>query len=424
MFRMLRIYICAAAVLLSESYVLRPILHAQEPSVISGDQAVRFEQSPGFFHYAALCRTAKEFMAQMPAPKLSPEVTESAVCWYVKGSRSGAPEADGKLVISAHHVRFMPHGPRAAALYADLGPEEVELKHDPGQPYATLQSKDLVFTFRFSKLCPECAPGTAVTSGFVPALLDQEFGLLEAGIRHFDSGWKQVYRLSSGDPAGLPSRNQPASSAASTASAPPPSLAPKGVIAPRPAVAAVANSSASKPARPDPAEPQAPVAAISKPAATSTANSTRIANTSRPGIASPFAAGAFSRTPAAPAAVNASAPPSIGSPRMKPVKIASRAADGLLLKKVPPAYPLEAKLVRLEGTVVLRAIIDKTGEVSEVYAVTGPPLLESAAVEAVKQWQYKPYSLNGQPVDVETTIQVVFALEGPQPATRAQSYRR
>ena len=71
MFRMLRIYTCAAF-LLSEFYLLRPILHAQEPSVISGDQAVRFEQSPGFFHYAALCRTAKEFMAQMPAPKLSP----------------------------------------------------------------------------------------------------------------------------------------------------------------------------------------------------------------------------------------------------------------------------------------------------------------------------------------------------------------
>jgi protein TonB len=109
---------------------------------------------------------------------------------------------------------------------------------------------------------------------------------------------------------------------------------------------------------------------------------------------------------------------------VKPVRIASGAADGLLLKKVSPAYPIEAKLVRLEGTVVLRAVIDKTGEVSEVYAVSGPPLLESSAVEAVKQWQYKPYSLNGQPVDVETTVQVVFALDGSQSATRAQSFRR
>ena len=109
------------------------------------------------------------------------------------------------------------------------------------------------------------------------------------------------------------------------------------------------------------------------------------------------------------------------APRVKPVRIGSGAADGMLLKKVAPEYPLEAKLVRLEGTVVLRTVIDKTGEVSEVFATSGPPLLESAAVEAVKQWQYRPYTLNGQPVDVETTVEVVFALDGSHSAPRQQS---
>jgi protein TonB len=112
----------------------------------------------------------------------------------------------------------------------------------------------------------------------------------------------------------------------------------------------------------------------------------------------------------------------IGGPKAKPVKISS--ADGLLVKKVPPDYPLEAKLVRLEGTVVLRAVIDSSGEVAEVNAVSGPPLLESAAVDAVKHWQYRPYAVNGRPVDVETTIAVVFALDGTHPVNRAQSLRR
>jgi len=110
--------------------------------------------------------------------------------------------------------------------------------------------------------------------------------------------------------------------------------------------------------------------------------------------------------------------------RPRRVKIASEAANGLLVRKIPPPYPLEAKLVRLEGTVVLHAIIDKTGEVSQVNALSGPPLLESAAVGAVKQWQYRPYSMNGQSVDVETTIKVVFALDGSHSTARAQNARR
>ena len=106
------------------------------------------------------------------------------------------------------------------------------------------------------------------------------------------------------------------------------------------------------------------------------------------------------------------------------MKIGSGAADGLLVRKIPPSYPLEAKLVRLEGTVVLHAVIDSAGEVSQVNALSGPPLLESAAVDAVKQWQYRPFSQNGQPVDVETTIEVVFALDGSHSAGRAQSAHR
>ena len=109
-------------------------------------------------------------------------------------------------------------------------------------------------------------------------------------------------------------------------------------------------------------------------------------------------------------------------PVVRTVKIPAGRATGMLVKKVEPVYPLEAKVVRLEGTVVLRAVIDTTGEVAAVGALSGPPLLESAAVAAVRQWQYRPYTVNGQPVEVETTIQVVFSLDGSQQASRPQRH--
>jgi TonB family protein len=348
------------------------LLFAQQPALMNGAQAVRFEQSPGFFHYVVFCQTAKEFTAQMPAAKLPPDSMEYGLCWYVHGSLSRgsavSPEADGRLVISPHHVRFMPGNPQSADVYADLHPEQVELKHDPGQPFGLLQSNDLVFRFQFSELCLTCAPGTPTPPGEVPVLLDQEFTLLDETIRHFYSGWKQIYRLSSGKHPESQSIHQ--ASTAAGASGMRSSHEPTSVVAAKPSLPAASNPGASVPAK--------SASADASPVATETL-------------------------------------------RTKPVKIAPGAAVGLLIKKVSPSYPLDAKLLRLEGTVVLRAVIERTGEVAEVYALSGPPLLESAAVDAVKQWQYRPYARNGQPVDVETTIEVVFALDGSHPVTRAQN---
>jgi protein TonB len=419
--RMLRITLCIGLLLSGL------VLFAQQPAEISGDKAVRFEQSPGFFHYAALCRTGTRFTNAMPALKPPPDQTEMAVCWYLKGSESrppgatASPEADGKLYVSAHHVRFVPHNPQFASLYLDLLRDEVELKHEPGQPYATLKGKDVVLTFRFSKLCPECAPGTPVTTGYVPALLDQEFGLLDAGIHHFDSGWKQIYRLSTGSvPGPAASRNQPAAAAASTPRPPVPGMPPVAHSTP-----ARETLAAHKPGVPAGSHPErstrteVPTAPGRSPAVTAPRASAALAS-SRPAVAEPATAG----TSALHSATSAPASLVTGTARTKPVRITSGAADGLLLKKIPPSYPLDAKMLRLEGTVVLRAVIEKTGDVAEVYALSGPPLLESAAVDAVKQWQYRPYAVNGLPVDVETTIEVVFALDGSHVTTRAQSLRK
>ncbi len=83
---------------------------------------------------------------------------------------------------------------------------------------------------------------------------------------------------------------------------------------------------------------------------------------------------------------------------------------GNILSKPEPSYPAIAKAARIQGTVVLAATISKTGSIENLRVVSGPQMLAGAAMEAVKQWRYKPYQLNGTPVEVETTVNVTFTL--------------
>jgi protein TonB len=90
----------------------------------------------------------------------------------------------------------------------------------------------------------------------------------------------------------------------------------------------------------------------------------------------------------------------------------SSVAAGLLIRKVIPQYPPLAKATHSEGTVSLAATISKDGTIINLRVVSGPPMLQQAALEAVSQWRYRPYLLNGEPVDVETTVNVIFTLGG------------
>jgi len=83
---------------------------------------------------------------------------------------------------------------------------------------------------------------------------------------------------------------------------------------------------------------------------------------------------------------------------------------GMITKKVAPEYPAVAKAARVQGTIVLQATISKTGTIQNLRVISGPPLLQQAALDAVQQWQYRPYLLMGQPVEVETTVNVIFTL--------------
>jgi periplasmic protein TonB len=102
--------------------------------------------------------------------------------------------------------------------------------------------------------------------------------------------------------------------------------------------------------------------------------------------------------------------PKIATPQR--VRVSSGVVSGLLLRKVNPTYPPLAKQARIQGTVVLQAQISKTGDIENLQLISGHPMLAPAAIEAVKQWKYKPYLLNGEPVEVDTQVQVNFTLSG------------
>jgi protein TonB len=96
----------------------------------------------------------------------------------------------------------------------------------------------------------------------------------------------------------------------------------------------------------------------------------------------------------------------------KIVNVSAGVAVGMLIQKSTPVYPPIAKSARVSGTVVLQAIISKTGTIDDLHVISGPEMLREAALSAVRTWRYRPYMLNNQPIAVETTVNVIFSLNG------------
>jgi protein TonB len=94
------------------------------------------------------------------------------------------------------------------------------------------------------------------------------------------------------------------------------------------------------------------------------------------------------------------------------VRVSQGVSSGLLIKKVQPNYPPLARQARIQGQVLLQAQISKDGSIENLSLISGHPMLAPAAIEAVKQWRYKPYMLNGEPVAVDTQVVVNFTLSG------------
>ena len=102
--------------------------------------------------------------------------------------------------------------------------------------------------------------------------------------------------------------------------------------------------------------------------------------------------------------------PPVAPPRPASKAIISKLDAGEILRRVEPAYPPLARTARIQGNVVLRAMISRSGEIENLQVISGHPMLVQAAIEAVRQWKFRPYLLNGSAVEVETQITVRFVL--------------
>jgi protein TonB len=92
------------------------------------------------------------------------------------------------------------------------------------------------------------------------------------------------------------------------------------------------------------------------------------------------------------------------------VRLSSGVTLGMLISKVEPQYPALARQARVQGDVFLAATIDRNGRIENLRVLSGHPMLVQAAVDAVKQWRYRPYMLGNEPVEVETQVTVRFRL--------------
>lgn len=99
-------------------------------------------------------------------------------------------------------------------------------------------------------------------------------------------------------------------------------------------------------------------------------------------------------------------------PTQQRVRVGGNVQQAKMIRQIQPQYPQIAKTAHVQGTVMLHAIIAKDGSVQELQYVSGPALLMRSAMDAVRQWKYQPTLLNGEPVEVDTTISVVFTLSG------------
>lgn len=118
--------------------------------------------------------------------------------------------------------------------------------------------------------------------------------------------------------------------------------------------------------------------------------------------------------------INSSAPvephitvePASARPSSKPMNVSSGVFAGNLIAPIRPVYPEIARLTHTEGTVVIDATISRTGSIESAHVLSGSPMLGAAALDAVRQARYRPFLLNGQPTEVQTTITIVFRMDG------------
>ena len=203
---------------------------------------------------------------------------------------------------------------------------------------------------------------------------------------------------SDNDGADAPSANsKPSASSTATKAAAKTATAPATKTGPAADSATPANA---QPAAPETAAP----AIILKNGSTKSAAKLPASDTAAPSMVGLAAAGSDGNLS------NLTAGDSVAKPILQTLTVSQGVSQGLLLKKVQPAYPANALRMRTEGIVKLMATVGKTGSVTTVKVVSGDALLTQSALDAVKQWKYKPYLLNGNPIEIQTEVTINFKL--------------
>lgn len=135
-----------------------------------------------------------------------------------------------------------------------------------------------------------------------------------------------------------------------------------------------------------------------------------------------FPANAQETLPSVPAQENTPAPSPQDAQAPPHIRTGGNVHAAKIIKRIQPVYPPLARQTRIQGTVRLHVIIAKDGTIKQLEIMSGHPLLQQAALDAVRQWRYQPTLLNGDPVEVDTTIDVIFSLdEGPGTSTESAS---
>jgi TonB family protein len=432
---------------------------AQEPALLRNLPVLRYEQVPGYFHYIFRCTQAKD---DTPAALLT---GEPALCWPVGAAHfqmidgkidertSPTVVSQGTLKVSKSQVSFIPNVPSQSFPKLTFASSDVSFEHPNGKPVAFIATKTEFYKFGLISLCNVCATVTPPLPD-TGAALDAEFVEIGDSIRDFEGHLTRYLELTSHLRFGVTPENQPG------ANATPDSLKLYGDLnrnmaaaCPEPAKSCLQSyakyqscSAASKAESCGPAPGCSAFCALAPREYQKLAADVRLS----PMMSDNDYASLSPRVPGAapmplPGAVGMnigvmmggllggtgnggsqpreikmikeeSPPPPLpggtgAGPAHSP-RIASGIIAGLKVSGVNPVYPAVAQAAHVQGTVILHAIISKQGRIERLEVVSGPPLLMSAALDAVKTWTYKPYLLNGEPAEVDTTVIVNFNLNG------------
>jgi TonB family protein len=457
-------------------------LSTPEPAFVDGISAARYEEAPGAYHYVYPCRVPTPPFA----PSTSP--VQPALCWptyagqilSATGAATNTPPVSGVLMVSGSTVHFIPGDAKAASPIPDTPSKEIAFRYDSGQVLAELRTQTGTYRFAFQAACIGCTPGSSPIDLGKRPQLEAEYREFQQSLTDFDTVYRRINGLASNWRFGVTPKNQP------TLSDPPEAMGLYSELnhkfagfclePARSCVQTYEKYQACKSADPQHDCGQAPscsaFCALTKDAireigagvcvakswdsATLFPDWTQVAvkmdaeRAARP----PVDLSKIKLTPAPPGPpldfmgkpTQPDNPCSVesgySSAMMTHVSqaIASHPSaippapaliDGIwnvpapkILVKTEPQYPAIAKAAHAQGVVVLQATISTEGMVEELKVVSGPALLQRAALDAVKNWQFSPYVVAGKAVEFTTKLGLNFTADAggsPAPPNTASS---